>query len=65
MTTYKSIKQTTIVVDETTFQVEIFAVYEKFANVPYYECYIDGKKTVCRWSRIQKRDILNYIERYL
>lgn len=65
MTTYILQREFTIEMWEKTYNVRIYKVYEKFANVPSYECYIDNVPSIRRWSRIAKRDVENYIYRYL
>lgn len=45
--------------------IRVYEVWDKFATVPHYECYIDSQKAIARYSRISKRDIENYIERYI
>lgn len=65
MTTYKSIKKYILNIEGKRYEIEIMAVWDKFAKVPYYIAYVDDNRTICRYSKIAKRDVINYIERYL
>jgi len=65
MTTYIKTSSYFIEMYDKTFNVVVYRVWEKFCNIPHYECYIDNVPTIRRNSRIAKRDVINYIERYL
>lgn len=62
---YKTIKTYQLKVNEKVYNVEIIALWEKFAKVPFYLGYVNDERVIARYSKIQKRDFVNYIERYL
>lgn len=65
MQNYKSIKKYILNIEKGRYEIEIMAVWDKFSKVPYYIAYVNDDRTICRYSKIQKRDVVNYIQRYL